>query len=110
MCKSCVASGGLAVVLVLAGAGCGKSKPTDGSGPAAGSVPANSIARLHWVGKGRLATDTNAAGLMRIWQAPESARLEAQTLEKLSRAPWRFLFGDEHATNAANALLQPLLQ
>ncbi len=45
---------------------------------------------------------------MRIWNEPESAKLEAQTLEKLSLAPWRLLRG-ETGTNAAATLLRPLL-
>jgi hypothetical protein len=52
-------------------------------------VPANTVARLHWLGKVRIAADTNASRLMGLWGKPESAQLENQTLEKLSTALWR---------------------
>lgn len=42
------------------------------------------LVRIHWLGKKRLAADTNAAYFMTIWNLPESARLEAQTLDKLA--------------------------
>jgi hypothetical protein len=49
------------------------------------------LARIHWLGKKRLAADTNAADFMTVWNLPESARLEAQTLDKLALwlAGWR---------------------
>ena len=94
-----------AAVILAFGGGCKKSIPA----PAPSSLGSDTVARVHWLGKDRLAAETNAAAFMRIWRTPESARLEAETLEKLSRAPWRLLYGDAKATNAANALLQPLL-
>src|SRR5690606_221263 len=62
----------------------------------------------HWVGKRKLAADTNASRLMTVWNMPESSRLEAQTLDKLSTAPWRIL--QNTASNSASALLRPLLE
>jgi hypothetical protein len=71
------------------------------------------VARIHWLGKKKIAADTNAAGLMAIWNLPESARLEAQTLEKLSTAPWRILRGETNQLSALSyspsAMLRPLL-
>jgi hypothetical protein len=66
------------------------------------------IARIHWIGKKQLLADTNAAHLASIWNLPESAKLEKQTLEKLSRAPWLLLLNRAPDTNSAT-LLQPLL-
>ncbi|HVU09293.1 MAG TPA: hypothetical protein VHG89_12195 [Verrucomicrobiae bacterium] len=43
----------------------------------------------------------------RIWQLPQSARLETQTLNKLAVAPWLSLSNDIIATNALR--LRPLL-
>ncbi|MGA9777570.1 MAG: hypothetical protein ACLPRE_15665 [Limisphaerales bacterium] len=65
------------------------------------------IARVHWLGMKQLSGATNAASLMTIWNLPESGKLEKQTLDKLSLAPWRLLHRIID-TNAA-ALLRPLL-
>ena len=48
----------------------------------------DTIAQVHWVGKKRLSTQSNAVAFMAIWALPESARLEAQTLDKLALFPW----------------------
>jgi len=42
------------------------------------------LARLHWLGKDRLAADTNAGYFLAVWGMPESRRLEIQTLDKLA--------------------------
>jgi hypothetical protein len=55
------------------------------------STAAQTVARIHWLGMKQIAAQTNAAAFMKIWNEPESARLEAQTLDKLSTAPWRLL-------------------
>ena len=65
------------------------------------------VARIHWSGMTRLAGDTNDARLIAIRDLPESHRLEQQTLDKLSRAPWPLLHR-KLDTNAA-AFLRPLL-
>ncbi len=62
------------------------------------AVSAETSSRLHWLGRQQLAAETNAARFMDIWKLPESARLEAQLLNKLAGA-----------TNAAAAGLRPLL-
>src|ERR1043166_2451395 len=103
---------GLVITLLFGiASGCKKSETPvpPPSGTAASAANSAIILRLHWLGKDKIAGETNAAGLMRIWQEPESARVEEQTIEKLSHAPWRLLSGDDKATNAANALLLPVL-
>lgn len=68
----------------------------------------DTILRVHWLGKKKIAADTNSAGLMTIWKMPESVKFEAETLDKLSLAPWRWLRGETNET--ATNLLRPLLQ
>jgi hypothetical protein len=68
----------------------------------------DTIVRVHWLGKRKIAADTNSAELMNVWKMPESVKLEAQTLDKLSQAPWRLLRGETN--QAATNLLRPLLQ
>src|SRR5262249_20892217 len=76
------------LVLITIGAiacGCKKKPPV----PEPSSTPAyQTIARAHWLGKNQIAEDTNAISLMGVWHLPESARLESQTLGKLSLLPW----------------------
>ncbi len=108
-----VGIGLLAALFCVSGAGCKKSEsgaPAGVSAPADSStVRAGILARVHWLGKKRLAAETNAASFLDLWNLPESAKLEAQTLDRLSSAPWRLLRGDGAATNAPTALLRPLL-
>ena len=74
---------------------------------------AQAIARLHWLGKNGLAARTDAAGLMKLWNLPESVKLEARTLDKLAAALARW-----PATNRtpsrnpqlATAVVRPLLE
>ncbi len=93
------------LVLVV---GCSKSEPT-ATGSRTATQPSNSVARLHWLGKKRLAAENNATNFMALWRLPESARLETQTLDKLSTAPWRLLKTAIPLSNAPVALLRPLL-
>ncbi|HWQ92310.1 MAG TPA: hypothetical protein VN673_11605 [Clostridia bacterium] len=96
----------MAILMLGLLGGCKKS-PADRAAATAQPVSKpEPILRLHWVGKGRLSTDTNAAGLMSVLNLPASARLEQQTLEKLAAAPSR-LAGSQ--TNFAAILLRPLL-
>jgi hypothetical protein len=70
-----------------AGASCEGRPPETAPLVSEALAPAvQTIARLHWLGKKGLAAQTNAAGLMALWNLPESAKLEAQTLDKLARA------------------------
>src|SRR5437899_8984918 len=83
-----------AALLVGLAAGCKKSTPAEpvSSEPpqaspqnAATQAPTlDTIARVHWLGIKRLAAETNAAYFMSIWNLPETAKLEAQTLDKLA--------------------------
>lgn len=101
------------IPLVLLCFGCGKSasKPSASAAlPAPASPPApkwQTIARVHWLGRKLISSDTNAADLMRIWAMPESVKLQEQTLDKLAAAPWRFLRNESNP--AATNLLHPLL-
>ena len=74
---------GLVAALMVALAGGCKKSPAPASPAAASS---DTIARVHWLGKKRLASDKSATAFMAIWNLPESARLEAQTLDKLAVA------------------------
>ncbi len=91
--------------------GCGKPQT---SGPKSETPTPNSqlptsALKFHWLGKERLATDLSATNFMAIWNLPESARLEAQTLDKLATAPWRLGQTNGAVSNAPTALLRPLL-
>ncbi len=98
----------LALLLVAPNAGCQKSESA--AAGSAGSQGAETVARIHWLGKKQLAMETNAAYFMSIWNLAESRRLEAQTLDKLAVAPWRFWKGEAAVANAPRALLRPLLE
>lgn len=95
----------LAVLLI---AGCGK--PEQPSLPPAQPPPSKVVLATHWIGKARLAQDTNAAYQMELWNLPESVRLEEQTLDKMARALPKLLGipsgGD---TNSLTGVIRPLL-
>src|SRR5882757_7350227 len=98
----------LALFLLVSAGACKKSESAAGMAaipPASGEL----LARIHWLGKKRLAAETNAAFFMGLWNLPETARLEAQTLDKLAAAPWRVLLKSTD-TNVPSALLRPLLE
>src|ERR1041384_6533509 len=100
------------LLLVALGPGCGKSDPGREPANAATSPPpprGETVARLHWLGKKRLAEETNATYFMSILKLPASAKLEAQTLDKLSVAPWRVANTNASPTNGPSAQLRPLL-
>jgi len=91
--------------------GCHKSPPAPSGASAASAqnaTPSNTILRIHWAGRRNIASDTNSADVMRIWKMPETVRLEAQTLDKLSAAPWHFL--REETNKFSASLLRPLLE
>ena len=113
------------VLVAALGAGCEKSEPAPNASVATQPAPAppgETVARLYWLGKKRLAAETTGTNFMGILNLPASAKLEAQTLDKLSIAPWRpapdvaaakkAAAGTNAApsfTNAAAAKLRPLL-
>lgn len=106
----------LAALAVALGVGCRKKPDRDQTAASEPPVPSKSaaqsgetVARMHWLGKKRLAAETNAAYFVSLWNLPESAKLEAQTLDKLSLAPWRLLKNDAATNGAPNGLLRPLL-
>ena len=82
MSKRSIGLGLGAVLVILLSAGCNKSPSTSGSAAAS----SNTVARIHWLGKKKLAADRNAGRLMTIWTMIETANLEAQTLDKLAQA------------------------
>lgn len=98
-------------------AGCSKpSAPTSESDSKAADTSTNilqavsePLLKFHWIGKKRLATEANATNFMAIWNLPESARLEAQTLDKLATAPWRLWQTNVALSNAPSNLLRTLL-
>lgn len=98
----------LAVLLLVPSAGC--QKPESDVQGVTGAADAETVARIHWLGKKQLTRETNAAYFMGIWNLPESSRLAEQTLDKLSVAPWRFWKGESAVTNAPRTLLRPLLE
>src|ERR1700759_4842992 len=107
--------GMLAIVSVAAQlCGCRKSFTTADAVPT-GKVPVSpqvapmeTILRVHWIGKRNISADTNSAKLLKIWNLPESGRLETQTLDKISIAPWRLMRGETN--RSASNLLRPLLE
>lgn len=103
----------VAALLLGAGAGCSKSTPSAPEAPRdAGAAPApvEILARLHWLGKERVAADTNSTRLMQIWAEPESAFLEARTLDKLAAFPWRSVSTNAQATTSPRPLAQTALR
>ncbi len=91
--KSC-GLGLLALLILASGAGCKKSpvETTNAQSQATNqpstlnSQPSTTIARVHWLGKKQIAAQTNSARFMSLWNLPESANLETQTLDKLALA------------------------
>ena len=97
------------------GAGCKKSQSDQSAQSEPPAAPilvipkAETVARVHWLGRKRLAAETNAAHLLSIWNLPESGKLGEQTLDKLALAPWRLWKGDASTNGAPTALMRPLL-
>ncbi|MSU59977.1 MAG: hypothetical protein EXS35_17715 [Pedosphaera sp.] len=101
---------GLAAVVFVAATGCNKSEPAKPAASTdAGASKGAGLSRWHWLGKNRLAADTNAIQFLTLWNLPESVALETQTLDKLSLAPWRLLKGDTSTNVPPAKLLRPLL-
>ena len=97
----------LFVVLTAAiGAGCDKSAAPASRPAVPYSLSSQIVAHFHWRGKNHLATNTEAATLLSVWNAPESAAVEARFLDQLSTAPWRLLphVATTNSTSAAPRL------
>jgi hypothetical protein len=58
------------------------------------------VARLHWLGKKRLAAETNATFFLDLWNLPESKSLEKRTLDRLAVG----LLGGIKSSAASNPL------
>ena len=69
------------------------------------------VLAIHWIGREQLAAQTNAAYQMALWNLPESARLESQTLDKVAQSLGQCLTPPKTgvATNQIGTLLRPLL-
>jgi hypothetical protein len=97
-----------------AGASC-DGRPSE-TAPPVSKPPApevQTIARLHWLGKKGLAAQPSAAGLMKLWNLPQSAKLEAQTLDQLARALAHWPATNRTPTpnpRLSTSLLRPLLE
>ncbi|MCX6922740.1 MAG: hypothetical protein NT154_05930, partial [Verrucomicrobia bacterium] len=61
----------------------GKSATSQASKPAIRPI---TLARMHWLGKKQIAAQKTSGYFMSIWNLPEAARLETQTLDKLALA------------------------
>jgi hypothetical protein len=109
--KTCYCLSLVTALILGVVAGCGKPESETKSPAARQPSPEalRTVARMHWLGKKRLAAESNATNFMAIWNLPESAKLEAQTLDKLSTAPWRLFASTASLSNAPTALLRPLL-
>ncbi|MGO8931090.1 MAG: hypothetical protein ACLQU3_29900 [Limisphaerales bacterium] len=84
----------LAMLILASGSGCEKSA-SEGGHPQStvNPQPSTTLARVHWLGKKRIAAQKTSSYFMSIWNMPEAARLETQTLDKLALA----MVGDQAA-------------
>jgi hypothetical protein len=102
---------GVFVAVGLLCSGCGKadapaSQPTSSARATNAAVP---LLKFHWVGKKQIVAANVATNFLALWNLPESARLEEQTLDKLAAAPWRLWATNVAVSNAPTAQLRPLL-
>lgn len=102
----------LALAAAILASGCKKSASPEVAKSAEAAAPkkdpVETVARIQWMGKAAIASDTNSAGLMPIWNHPDTVNLEKQTLDKLSVAPWLLLKGGSDS-NAPSGLLRETL-
>lgn len=125
-CFSTVHILALASAIIISGC---KKKPAETTGkPSPDTVkklPPQSTAvdaflRVHWLGKQRIAQETNSSYLLNLWSLPESRKLEAHILDRVSLAPARLLSADARPTGTIGtnswftnhpsaSLLRPLL-
>src|SRR5215472_12972639 len=92
----------MTAILCAFGFGCTGSEPaTKQSAPfQPPPVPPDTAVRIHWLGKNRMGIEASAYYFLRVWSNPDSTKIEAQTIYKLSTLPWRMLQGEDQATNA----------
>ena len=75
-----------ALLAAACATGCKKSPSAEAPGPPSLPQQPSTMLRLHWLGMKQVAADTNSAGFMQFWKLPETAKLQAQTLDKLALA------------------------
>jgi len=99
----------LSVALLLAsGTGCQKSETVSSVVPPTILSP-DTVASVHWLGKKRVGITFSAYYFSRIWQQPQSAQLERQTLVKLASNPGEWLSNGTNLTADACSRLWWLL-
>lgn len=98
----------LLVLLFASGTGCQKSQSIAPAGLPTVLSP-DTIASVHWFGKKRIGITFGAYYLSRIWQQPQSAQLERQTLVKLASTSGRWLPGGTNLTADAATRLYWML-
>lgn len=99
-----------AAVLVVTGMGCSQThSPAESAKLPPTALSSNTVLRVHWIGKHRLSVAAGAYTLMRIWNLPESAQLENQTLAKLALAILPPSTNAAGTQSEATTLLQPML-
>ena len=100
----------LLAMLFFLGIGCEQSRAGE---PANTLTPAglspDTVLRVHWRGRDDLGIMAGAYYFMRLWELPQSGRVEVQTLARLATVPWPLSPGQTASTNQAAALLYPLL-
>jgi hypothetical protein len=110
MCTRALALGFAAVLLLGLATGCHKSPPGGEAGANPASGNSETIARVHWLGKERIAVDPGARSLMEVWSVPESAMLEAHILEKLAAAPWHLAGASTNSAPSLTNSLRPICE
>src|SRR6266566_1538822 len=108
----------VSLTLLMAGTGliasCGKSDRDSASvvkvQPSGGATLIETIMRVHWLGKQRIAAETNSTSFVGIWNLPQTVKLEQHFLDQLSLAPGRSLPGDNSFFTNTVPLLRPLLE
>jgi hypothetical protein len=96
------------VFILVSGTGCQKSESRPPDAPPTVLSP-DTIASVHWLGKKRLGITAGAYYFKRIWQQPQSAKLERQTLIRLATTPGQWLRGGTSLTGDAGTRLWLLL-
>jgi hypothetical protein len=97
-----------AALLFAAGAGCKKSASSASAVPPTVLSP-DTIASVHWMGKRWLGYEASAFYFMRIWNLAQTAKLERQTIDRLTTVPERFFAGGTNLTSESSAQMLPLV-
>ena len=98
----------LLVALLLAfSMGCQKSKSPVVLTPTV--LSPDTIASVHWLGKRRLGYEATAFYFMRVWNLSPTAKLERQTIDRLTTVPERFFPGNSLPPGMSSAFMLPLV-